>query len=458
MESPSLPVWDAAQVLRDEEALKASDIHAQEIMVTKKETLRDGKAQVSCDGCSVIPYVLYRFSRIMVAFHLLWPLVLYGCGVLDTSALPMKFLWTLPIWSGTLSAIAYIIWVSMKPYVYFFHTGIEECSDPKSTTHFRGRLRISSHQQVIALSCAFLTSRWATRMLSWDTWLCACTIIGTGWQRMRFAGCSNCELAFKVVSSGVGIILLIFFARMVTHLLLGVVKRFDDYRDSPQGMKLYDDYSQICELAGDYLRTNVNHPQAGAGTAQEEAKEREKSPKTAVAENQTLPAQVASLEAQLARLNSSNTHNEVLVIGLRKRVLHLEGYIDHLLQQPPTSDETRFATAKELHSIAQSREPKTEVPETPRPERSLANAASSPSEECNHQSLAQHASLKRKTCGFRSKHDSSLLRQRIAECANERAPSAQPCTEIGILDNISVTPEHVLRPNGVDAGSEWEEV
>jgi len=474
MESRGLPVWDAARVLRDEEALKASDIHAQGIMVTLKEAIRDDKTRILCDGCNSIPYALYQFSRIMVAFHILWPLVLYGCGILETSALPIKVLWTFPIWSGTLSAIAYIIWVSMKPYVYFFHTGIEECFDPKSTTHFRGRLRISSHKQVLGLNCAFLTSRWASRILTWDTWLCACTIIGTGWQRMRFAGRSNCELAFKGAFSAIGIIMLICFATMVTNLLLVAVERLDGYIESPKGKKLLDEGYQIIELANADLQTAVNKPRAGEETAQGKGQERGTSPKTTAAQNQTLPTQVASLEALVAELEASNTHNEVLAIGLRKRVRHLEDYIDHLLKQPPTFDETRFATTRELpdrrSQAAQSlkdismethRELRTEDPETQQADKTLDNVAFTHDEASDHQSPAQHASCRREECRLRVEHGILQLRLRITESANqakENALSVRPCREIGVVANIVVTPEQALENVGVDAGSEWEEV
>lgn len=474
MESQSPPISGAAQVLRDEEALKASDIHAQGIIVTMKEALRDDKDQISCDGCTSIPYALYQFSRIMVAFHILWPLVLYGCGILETSALPIKVLWTFPIWSGTLSAIAYIIWVSMKPYVYFFNTGIEECSDPRSTTHYRGQLRISSHRQVAGLAGAHLTSRWAVRILILDTYFSICTIIGTGWERMRFTGCSNCELAFKGASSAIGITLLIFSATILTKLLLVVVERLHGYIESPQGKKLYAEYYQTIQLADADLRTTVNKPRAGDETAQEKIHERETSAETVKASKHTLPTQFASLEAQVAELSASNTHNEVLAIGLRKRVRHLEDYIDHLLKQPPTFDETRFATTRELpdrrSQAAQSlkdtsmethRELRTEDPETQQADKTLDNVAFTHDEASGHQSPAQHASCRREECRLRVEHGILQLRLRITESAKEakeNALSVRPSREIGVVANIVVTPEQALENVGVDAGSEWEEV
>jgi len=471
MESQSPPITGAAQVLRDEEILQASDIHAQGIVVTIKEALRNDKTRILCDGCNSIPYDLYRFSQLMVAFHILWPLVLYGCGVLDTSVLPIKVLWTFPIWSVTLSSLAYVIWVSMKPYVYFFHTGIEECSDPKSTTHFRGQLRISSHKQFQGLECAFLTSRWAVGILIGDMWFCTCTIIYIGWEQMRLDGCNNQELIFKGASSAIGLILLIVLATMVTKLLLVVVNRLDGYRESPQARKLYHETSKLIKLTDAHLRMTVLKSRAGDETAQGKGQERETSPKTVAAENQTLATQVASLEAHVASLNASNTHNEVLAIGLRKRVRILEDYIDHLLKQPPTFDETRFATARELPerksqaaqplkdiSMETYRELRTEDTETQQADKTFDNVAFAHDEASSHQSPAQHASCRREECRLRVEHGILQLRQRIAEYAKENALSARPSREIGVVDNIGATPEKALEDVRVDAGSEWEEV
>jgi len=472
MEPQSPPICRAVQMILEEEALKASDIHAQGIMVTIKEAVRDDKFRILCDGCTSRPFYLYQFSQIIAAFHILWPLVLYGCGCLEPSALPTNVLWTTPIWSGTLSSLAYIIWVSMKPYVYFFHTGIEECSDPQSTTHFRGQVRISSHKQVPGLACSLSTSRWAVRIMIWDTWFCTCAIIGIGWERIRFEGSNNRELAFKGASSAIGILLLIVFATMITKSLLVVVERLDGYRKSPQAMKLHSENYKLNRLTDAHLRrSTVNKPRVVEETDHGNSQERGMSPKTVVAENQTLPTQVTSLEAQVAGLQASNTHNEVLAIGLRKRVRTLEHYIDHLLEQPSTFDETRFATARELPernsqaaqlpkdgSMGQSQEPKTEDLETHQPEKSVANAVSTHDEQSSHQFHAPNADWMMEEGGLRVKPEILLLRQRVAEYAKERALSARPSPTTGVVENFERTPEKALKHAGVDAGNEWEEV
>lgn len=455
MESPSLPIWGSARVVRDEEALQASK---DQIL---KEVLRDNESRILCKDCNSIPYKFYQLCQLMVAFRLIWPFVLFGCPFLDTAALSLKVLWTFPVWSNTLWSLAYLIWISGKPRDYFIPI-TEDRPDPESPKHFYGQLRVSSQKQAQRLECMFLTKRWAARILIMDLWWCTTGTICIGWLQMRLKGCNN---RVTVASSAITLTLLIVFATMITKFLLSIAERLDGYRYTAHRIKIYYYASEFYERADADLQATANKSRAGAETVHEKAKERGTSPRTAAAHNQTLSAQVTSLEAQIAGLEANNTHNEVLAIGLRNRVRHLEDYIDHQLNLPLTLDERRFATARELprrnshatqppkdNAMGASLETKKEDPEMQQADKTLDSATSSHS--VGHLQIFDQRAGWMEGCGSRVKHDNSLLRKEDAELTSESALSAQPSSEIDVVYNIGVTPEKGLKPIGVDAGSE----
>lgn len=460
MQSPSLPIWGSARVVCDEEALQAS----KDLIL--KEVLRDDESRILCKNCDSIPYRFYQFCQLMVAFRFIWPLVLFGCPFLDTAALSLKVLWTFPVWGNTLWSLAYLIWISGKPRDYFVPI-TEDCFDPKSPKHSRGQLRVLSQKQAQRLECMFLTKRWAARILIMDLWWCTTGIICIGWLQMRLKGCNN---RVTVASSAVILTLLVLFATMMTKFLLGIAERLNGYRYTAHRIKIYYYASEFFERADADLRATANKSRAGAETAHEEAEERGTSSVTAAAQSQTLSAQVTSLEAQVTGLEANNTHNEVLAIGLRNRVRHLEDYIDHHLKLPLSSDETRFATARELplrnshatqppkgNSMLPPQNFQMEDSEIQEIDETLDNAASSQSEGHLHQAFDQRTGWM-EDCGFRLVHDDSLLRQGNAQSTSARELSAQPSTEMGVMEDIGVTPEKGLTPVDVNARSEWEEV
>ena len=270
---------------------------------------------------------LYYRSRtvdIINMFHALWPLVLLGCGFLEESNLAQKILWTSPIWIGSLFSSAYMLWLSEKRYSYFFPGEFGECLDARSLAIHYHQARFPEREDHVLMSVG-LISRLASGILIADIWWCTYLISWIGWQQLHFGRSSTLEIALEGSAATVGIALLVILAVSLTKALWLANSRLMHYLEARHA-------SELVRFASvkipDELPLEEGWPVKSREAQQQSMQEKEM-------KNAIEKSQITRLKARNAELETANTHNDILAIGLRQRVKHLQDTIVDMAAKLP---------------------------------------------------------------------------------------------------------------------------